>query len=62
VPADNDSPLCVSCRTTRAIPSLANPAHRPAWYRLDVAKRRLLFTLIEFGLPVHDGIGDPEQD
>jgi hypothetical protein len=40
VPADDDSPLCVSCRTTRVIPNLADPANRAAWYRLEVAKRR----------------------
>ena len=43
---------CVSCRTTRVIPNLSDPANRVAWYRLEVAKRRLLFTLIELGLPI----------
>jgi hypothetical protein len=61
VPADDHSPLCVSCRTTRVIPNLANPAHRPAWYRLEIAKRRLLFTLIELGLLMQDGIDDPDR-
>ena len=46
------NPLCVSCRLTRVIPDLAEPGHRAAWYRLEVAKRRLLFTLIELGLPL----------
>jgi hypothetical protein len=61
VPADEDSPLCVSCRTTRVIPNLADPAHRSLWYRLEVAKRRLLFTLIELGLPMPNRIDDPER-
>ena len=61
VPAGDDNPLCVSCRITRMIPNLANPASRPAWYRLEVAKRRLLFTLIELGLPVANRIDDPER-
>src|SRR5258706_3637313 len=61
VPADDDNPLCVSCRITRVIPNLADPAHRAAWYRLEVAKRRLLFTLIELGLPMQNGIEDPER-
>jgi len=56
VPADDDSPLCVSCRTTRVIPNLADPDNRARWYRLEVAKRRLLFTLIELGLPLQDGV------
>jgi hypothetical protein len=61
VPADDDNPLCVSCRITRVIPNLADPSHRAAWYRLEVAKRRLLFTLIELGLPMQNGIDDPER-
>jgi len=60
VPADDDSPLCVSCRTTRVIPNLADPDNRARWYRLEVAKRRLLFTLIELGLPLQDGVDHPE--
>jgi hypothetical protein len=42
------------------IPNLGEPAHRVAWYRLEAAKRRLLFTLIELGLPVRNRIDDPE--
>jgi len=61
VPAADDNPLCVSCRTTRVIPNLADPAHRAVWYRLEVAKRRLLFTLIELGLPMPNRIDDPER-
>ena len=52
VAATDDSALCVSCRLTRVIPDLADPANRAAWYRLEVAKRRLLFTLIELGVPI----------
>jgi hypothetical protein len=61
VPADDDNPLCVSCRTTRVIPNLSNPAHRAIWYRLEVAKRRLLFTLIELGLPMPNRLDDPAR-
>src|SRR3984893_1890689 len=61
IPADDDSPFCVSCRITRVIPDLATPAHRSAWYRLEVAKRRLLFTLIELGVPIPNRIADPER-
>jgi hypothetical protein len=43
------------------IPNLANPANRAAWYRLEVAKRRLLFTLIELGLPMQNRIDAPKR-
>ena len=61
VPPGDEGPFCRSCRITRTIPNLADPAHRPAWYRLEVAKRRLLFTLIELGLPVRNRTEDPER-
>jgi hypothetical protein len=43
---------CRSCRLTRVIPDLAQPASRTLWYRTEAAKRRLIFTLLELGLPV----------
>ena len=46
------SPLCLSCRLTRVIPDLTTDDRRHAWYRLEVAKRRLLFTLLRLQLPV----------
>ena len=48
------SPLCKSCRLTREIPDLSVNGHRQAWYRLEVAKRRLLFTLLQLSLPLDD--------
>ncbi len=59
VRAEEESLLCISCRTTRVIPSLSDPSHRAIWYRLEVAKRRLLFTLIELGLPMPNRLEDP---
>ena len=61
IPADDDGPFCVSCRTTRVIPNLADASGRSAWYRLEVAKRRLLFTLIELGMPLRNRVDDPER-
>jgi hypothetical protein len=51
VPADDPQTLCRSCRLSRVIPDLANPRNPTAWYRLEVAKRRMLYTLIGLGLP-----------
>jgi hypothetical protein len=54
--------LCQSCRLTRVIPDLAAEGHKVAWYRLEVAKRRVIYTLMNLGLPIdaadeHDGEG-----
>ena len=52
VNASDGNPLCISCRLTRVIPDLDAQGHRAAWYRLEVAKRRVVYTLVELRLPV----------
>jgi hypothetical protein len=59
-PTDGNS-LCVSCRLTRVIPDLTTGEHRPAWYRLEAAKRRLIFTLLRLRLPIVDRTDDPQN-
>ena len=53
--------MCVSCRLTRVIPDLTAAGHRPAWYKLEVAKRRLVFTLLRLKLPIVSRDEDPEN-
>ena len=43
------------------IPDLSQPGYKEAWYRLEVAKRRLVYTLLNLGLPLDHKISDPEQ-
>jgi hypothetical protein len=52
VPTGDDDPYCLSCRLTRVIPNLDTHGNRGAWYKLEVAKRRLLYTLLTLGLPI----------
>ena len=59
VPAADVDRLCRSCRLTRVIPDLAHPGHKEAWYRLEVAKRRLVYNLLNLGLPLKNKIEDP---
>ena len=40
--ADDAGKLCESCRLTRVIPDMSVPANKSAWYKLEVAKRRLI--------------------
>lgn len=43
-------PLCMSCRLTRVIPALDVPGNLDRWRRIEQAKRRLVFSLIDLGL------------
>lgn len=60
VPADEPGDFCRSCRLNRTIPQLSSERNRVAWFRLEVAKRRMLYTLLGLRLPVvpKDGDGD----
>ncbi len=49
---DSNAPYCPSCQLTRKIPDLSVEGHKAAWYKLEVAKRRLVYTLKQLGLPV----------
>ena len=50
VPVDDPNPLCAACRLTRVLPDLSVPENPARWYRLEVAKRRLFYTLGKLGL------------
>lgn len=58
--ADSHS-WCISCRLTRSIPDLGDPNNLARWYRLEVAKRRLVYTLQMLALPLANRDDDPEH-
>ena len=61
VPVDRAGPLCLACELTRTIPDLAAPGNDRLWYKLEVAKRRLVYTLMHLGLPVFGRSEDPHR-
>jgi hypothetical protein len=61
IPADDPNPYCFSCRLTRVIPALDRPSHGNAWYALETAKRRLIYSLMALGLPVVSKKDNPQN-
>jgi hypothetical protein len=61
VPADDPNPLCRSCRLTRVIPNLAQASNKLAWFRLESAKRRLVYSLLHLGCPVESKAEQPQR-
>jgi hypothetical protein len=59
VPVDDPNPLCRSCRLTVVIPDVSQPRAHEAWFKLEGAKRRLVFTLLSLGLPLSNRTEDP---
>jgi hypothetical protein len=52
---------CRACRLNEIIPNLEDPAAKQAWGKLEQSKRRLLYTLLQLGLPVRSRADDPEH-
>jgi hypothetical protein len=61
VPVDEPDEYCLSCRLNHTIPDLGEPGAKEAWHRLEIAKRRLVYTLLALDLPVDGKAEDPER-
>lgn len=66
VPAEHDhegleTEFCAACRHNRTVPDLSDPVNHQRWQKIEVAKRRLIYSLIKLGLPLPvPGDGHPQ--
>jgi hypothetical protein len=61
VPAEDSIPFCVACRLNDVIPDLTVPRNREFWHKLEIAKRRMIYTLLRLGLPTDGPAGENRQ-
>jgi hypothetical protein len=61
IPEHESDELCRACRLNTIIPDLDRPDALPAWQKLEGAKRRLIYTLLELGLPIESRAERPEN-
>lgn len=61
VPSHDLDPYCASCRLNHIIPNLGQEQNLTLWYRIESAKRRLLYTLYVLHLPVIGRATDPQK-
>ncbi|HEY8579411.1 MAG TPA: putative zinc-binding peptidase [Beijerinckiaceae bacterium] len=61
VDAEGDEPFCLACRHNNTIPDLTRPHALERWTRLEQAKRRLFYTLINLRLPLITRAEDPKE-
>ena len=57
--SDDSNPLCRSCRLTRIIPDITPIENRVAWYKMETAKRRVVYSLQEHNLPIESKAENP---
>jgi hypothetical protein len=53
--------FCVACRLNRTIPDQSNERFQEWWRRIEVAKRRMVSSLLLLGLPVNSRREDPQH-
>lgn len=61
LPTEDSATFCLACRLNQTIPDLSHPENRLRWQRLEVAKRRLVYSLLALALPLLDKREDPER-
>src|SRR5882724_532740 len=49
---DDPAPFCAACRLNEMIPNLELPGNQERWRRLEMAKRRVIYTIHQLGLPM----------
>ncbi|GAA4348604.1 putative zinc-binding metallopeptidase [Hymenobacter saemangeumensis] len=59
VPTDCGTPFCTACALNRTIPNLQEPENLARWQKLEVAKHRLVFSLLCLRLPVISQFANP---
>lgn len=55
----DDNELCVACRLNRTIPDLSIDNNLYLWTKIEMEKRRLIYSLLEFSLPLAPS--EPEE-
>jgi len=61
VPEGAEHELCEACRLNNVIPDLSVPANHALWAEMERAKRRLVYTLAQLGLPLVPKSDDAER-
>ena len=59
IPADSGQTFCAACRHNRTIPDLSDQHNLILWQRIEVAKRRLFYSLLRLKLSLRNKTEDP---
>jgi hypothetical protein len=60
LPVNSSTVLCVACRMNRTIPDLGTERNRMLWGRMEMAKRRLIYTLLRLGIKLPSKTDNPQ--
>ncbi len=57
----NTNSLCIACELNSTIPDLYIPANVKSWQNIEIAKHRLIYSLLRLKLPVINKVQNPVQ-
>ena len=60
IPATQTSEFCIACNLNRTIPTLDKPENLDRWRKIEIAKHRLVYSLLRLRLPVEAREDDGE--
>ncbi len=61
IPVTSTENFCLSCRLNQTIPDIHVGDNRKYWYKLEQAKRRLIYSILRLKLPLKNRKQDPEN-
>lgn len=61
IPATATEEFCVACQLNRTIPNLEDQNYRDRWQTLELAKHRLIYSMLRLSLPVVNKVREPDQ-
>ena len=60
-PAADTKAFCLACELNHMVPDLADPEHVRQWRLIEVAKHRLIYSLLQMKLPLQSKLQNPEN-
>lgn len=60
IPATDEKLYCRACELNHMVPDLSDPEHLRQWRLIEVAKHRLIYTLLQMKLPLVSKLQDAE--
>jgi hypothetical protein len=61
IPANNTNIYCSACELNHIVPNLSDPEHINQWQLIEVAKHRLIYSLLQMKLPLVSKLKDLEK-
>lgn len=60
IPEDHEGDFCPACSLNHTIPNLQVVGNQLLWHKMEMAKHRLIYTLLRLNLPVYSKMEDAE--